>query len=644
MMLKKFIYTLIFCLGFTMSFAQPRGAKVETIGGKEYYVHTVKSGETLYEIAKMYKAPLADVLNSNPGKEARIDIGDRIKIPVTAKNKPRNTNTETHTANNNIPKPEKANIVEHKVEKGETVYGIAKKYKTTEDEIYELNPDAKNGIAPGQVLRIATNEKPGNVISTHVTPVKPAEPKVLFTHTVQPQETFFSLSRKYNISQDSIKLLNGGLPDGLKAGNTIQLAVAQSKLDLYKSWETTAPVITGNNTTRVIIPVNTNNTPVPNNSVYKTGKKAVYNVSLLLPLMLDKNQQYMENQNSPDGKRSLSESTRQALDFQLGVMLAIDSLKQAGLSTNLKVYDTNRDSSVCKKIFNTADFKNSDLVIGPFDNIELTAKAAKENKIPMLVPAACSNKVLLDNPFVFKSITTSAVIADETSRYIVNHYQNDNLILVDGRGKNDVGVVKAYSKYLNKYYFEKTGKTDSIRARTTDFTEKTLLAILKKDRVNIFIIPSNDFAYVAATLNSINKFLARSYHKDYQIMVFGTDEWIKWDQMDITHKLRANVHVPSPTLVDFDTLQTQKLIRSFRARYKTDPDKYALLGFDLAYFWLSGYAQYGLDFTGMVPQFDISLTQTRFVFAKMNETSGCLNKNVYILRYQDYQLIPQKNE
>jgi hypothetical protein len=127
-------------------------------------------------------------------------------------------------------------------------------------------------------------------------------------------------------------------------------------------------------------------------------------------------------------------------------------------------------------------------------------------------------------------------------------------------------------------------------------------------------------------------------------MVFGTDEWTKWDQMDITHKLRANVHVPSPTLVDFDTLQTQKLIRSFRARYKTDPDKYALLGFDLAYFWLSGYLQYGLDFAAMVPQFDVSLTQTRFIFSKMNETSGCLNKNVYILRYQDYQLIPQKND
>jgi len=31
----------------------------------------------------------------------------------------------------------------HTVEKGETVYSIAKKYNTTEAAIYQLNPDAK---------------------------------------------------------------------------------------------------------------------------------------------------------------------------------------------------------------------------------------------------------------------------------------------------------------------------------------------------------------------------------------------------------------------------------------------------------------------------------------------------------------------
>lgn len=348
MMIKKAVYTIFFCLGFLVSMAQPRDAKTETVNGKEFYVHTVKKGETLYEIAKMYKAPLSDVLNNNPGKENKIDIGDKIKIPVTDRNKPRSNSprNDTHTATNNTPLPQKLYTIEHTVEKGETVYGIARKYKTTPEEIYELNPEAKNGISTGQVLKIQTTEKPAENNGNHVT-VKEQEPKVLFEHTVQPQETFFSLSRKYNISQDSIRLLNNGLPDGLKAGNVITLAAPASKLALFKSWETAAP-FTNNNNGNTSDTTYNNTTPVQ--SVFKTGKKEIYNIGVMVPLQLDRNDKYMSDQNAPDGKRSLYEPTRQALDFQLGVMLAADSLRKAGISANIKVFDIGRDTSACRKV------------------------------------------------------------------------------------------------------------------------------------------------------------------------------------------------------------------------------------------------------------------------------------------------------
>ncbi|HLP11492.1 MAG TPA: LysM peptidoglycan-binding domain-containing protein [Flavobacteriales bacterium] len=638
--MQKIILVFMFLVVPAVScFAQPANARIETYGGKEYYVHTVKKGETLSEIAKKYKSPLADVLNSNPGKENRIDIGDHIKIPVTNRNRIAVTPPVRHTTTG------KEHVVEHKVEKGETIYGIAKKYKTTQEAIYELNPDAKNGISPGQTLKIQTTvdtESINHAVQTN----KLAEPKVLFDHVVLPQETIFSLSRKYNISQDSIKLLNNGLPDGLKANTTIKLAAPESKLALYKSWELNPVTIVNNNQASHLTMVNpadsVANKTTP--SVFKTGKKDVYNVGIMIPFMLDKNKDYMEGQDQKL-KLSLYEPTRKALDFELGVEMALDSLKKAGINTNLNVFDVTKDSASYKKVFQTSEFKNLDLLIGPFEWIELTAKAAKENKIPMLIPVACSNKVMLDNPFAFKAITTSAVIADESSKFIVKNFKNENIILIDGRGKNDVGVQKSYKKYLNKYYFEQTDKKDSIRTMQLDFlSTNTIENILRKDKMNVLIVPSNDFAYVSSTLSNLHKFLSKHYHKDYKVTVFGTDEWITWDQMDILHKLKCNVHVPSPTSVDFDTLHVHQFIKGFRNRYKTDPDKYGMMGFDLAYFWMAGYAQYGLDFANMVQNYDVTMNQTRFVFNKMNETSGCLNKNVYILKYENYKLIPQKND
>lgn len=648
MKLHRIFLSFLLVMFHVIGLAQPRNAKTETIGGKEYYIHTVKKGETLYEISKDYKCSLADVLNANPGKENKIDVGDKIKIPVNAKNKPKNTtttvNTNTTTTTTAVSNDK---YFEHKVERGETIYGISKKYNVTADAIFELNPESKNGISPGQVLKIP-GSKNTTTTNTITTPVKNEvkEEMVLFDHTVLPQETFYSISRKYNISTDSIKSLNNGLAEGLKAGNVIRLAGKKSKIELYKSWEASAPIIVNNSTikkdsVKVNPTVTTNNV---NNSSYKTGKKDVYNVGIMLPFQLDKNQKLMEEQN-PLERKYIFEPTRQALDFYHGVMLALDSLKKAGLNSNLRVFDIGKDTALLKKTIAKDEFKSLDVLIGPFENIEQTAKAAKENKFPMVVPVACSNKVLLDNEYVFKSITTSSVIADATSQFIAKKYKNDNIILVDGKGKNDVGVVKSYKKFLNKYYFEQTGKTDSVKFMQLDFISNSSLPnILKKDRMNVLIIPSNDFAYVSTCLSNLNKFLSRSNNKAYQVTVFGTDEWMKWDQIDITHKLKSNVHVPSPTFVDFDTLHVHRLIRSFRNRYKTDPDKYAIMGFDLAYFWLSGYVKYGLDFVPMVPQFDVTMNQTRFNFTKMNETSGYLNKNVYILKYENYRLIPQNNE
>ena len=613
-----------------LTYAQPRGATVQTINGKKYYVHTVKKGETLYEISKKYKVSLADVLNENPGKEDKIDIGDKIKIPVTNKNKPKNdevaenTNNTSNTNNTNFTPPvvtTDGNKKFHTVERKETIYGIAKKYGISPERIYELNPEARNGITAGQKLLIEVGQTAS---------VGKEIKKVIIDHTVQPSETFFSISRKYSISQDSIKLLNNGLNDGLKAGAIIKLAVAESRKDEFLKMEQSFPVI--------VQPVTVEGLK----GVFNTGKKQVYEVGLMMPFFLDKNTDEMMKDEKPGVRPHLYEPTRQTLDFYHGVLLAIDSLKKAGLSVNLRVYDTYKDSNMVRKHVNKEEFKKLDLIIGPTEHIEIVAAKAKEYRIPMVVPVPCSNKIILDNPYVFKTITTSSVMADVTSKYIIDKYKDANIMLIDGRGKNDVGIVKAYKKYLNQYYFAATGKRDSIRFLPMESYNKGLVeGLLHPTKPNIIIIPSNEFSFVSTALSNLNKYLARYNHKTVDVRVFGSDEWLKMDQIDITHKLRCQVHVPAPANVDFDTLQTHNLIRSFRNRFHTDPDKYGVMGFDIAYFWLAGYTKYGLDFNSMVPQFEIDMVNTGFRFSKMGDNNGYLNRNVYILKYENYKLVPQ---
>jgi len=96
------------------------------------------------------------------------------------------------------PPPEKG--ANHIVEKGDTVWGIARKYGVKPDQIIELNKLQKPyTIFPGQVLLI-----PGTSASGTPTQFTVANSK----HFVQKGETVWSIARKYNASPNEIIKLN----------------------------------------------------------------------------------------------------------------------------------------------------------------------------------------------------------------------------------------------------------------------------------------------------------------------------------------------------------------------------------------------------------------------------------------------------
>ena len=55
----------------------------------------------------------------------------------------------------------------------------------------------------------------------------------------------------------------------------------------------------------------------------------------------------------------------QSIHFYNGILLAIDSLRKAGLRVKLSLFDTENDTSSINKVFSDSNFLNSNLVIGP---------------------------------------------------------------------------------------------------------------------------------------------------------------------------------------------------------------------------------------------------------------------------------------
>lgn len=123
----------------------------------------------------------------------------------------------------------------HKVERGEGLYAIARRYNRSVDAIRKANPTVGDGLTLGQIVLVPRD--PEN------TPVKPEEPKKedpkkaepkkeepkkedpknadMLKHTVKAGETLFSISRAYDVSVSDLRKINDLKSDNLVVGQEL---------------------------------------------------------------------------------------------------------------------------------------------------------------------------------------------------------------------------------------------------------------------------------------------------------------------------------------------------------------------------------------------------------------------------------------
>jgi LysM repeat protein len=115
------------------------------------------------------------------------------------------------------------NTTEHTVVKGETVSSIARKYKVTPNDLYQLNNDIFDGIKEGQVILI-----PDSVIKTRSNGLNSVNNSTklldeIIYHEVKYGETKYGLSKRYGISINELEKQNPHIVNMLQAGHQLEI-------------------------------------------------------------------------------------------------------------------------------------------------------------------------------------------------------------------------------------------------------------------------------------------------------------------------------------------------------------------------------------------------------------------------------------
>lgn len=284
-------------------------------------------------------------------------------------------------------------FMEHKVEAGQTLYGISKKYSVSIESIVEMNPGSDNGLREGQVILIPKSESADNKNQKYV---------------VKSGDTVYAIARSYGISPEQLIELNRGISAGLSVGDSL----------LVPS-----------------IPVAQSNTEVTTQS----QETEVYEVAVMLPF-------YTSTKDS-----LLSRDIRlrdAAIAMYRGIMIAADSLEAAGLNAKIRVVDVVDDKAALQSILKGKEMKGVDLVIGPLfkDLVPDVAAWCAANNAHMVVPVQQPNRVLLNAPSLSKSVAGSVTQWMAITRYVHTNFSKNNVVLLDSKIIDDRKLVEAFKE------------------------------------------------------------------------------------------------------------------------------------------------------------------------------------------------------
>ena len=193
-----------------------QAAKKQQTAENTNSLHTVKSGETLFSIAKANNTTVAELQKLNDLSSGKIRLGQELKV----------NQADVAVSNNTANKEEiAATPISYKVKKGETLSSISKKYNVTEDELKASNNLKSNALRLGQNLQIAqaatpTSNSKSNKEEIAATPI---------SYKVKKGETLSSISKKYNVTEDELKASNNLKSNALRLGQNLQIAQAATQ-------------------------------------------------------------------------------------------------------------------------------------------------------------------------------------------------------------------------------------------------------------------------------------------------------------------------------------------------------------------------------------------------------------------------------
>ncbi len=647
-----------------------RSTEIVTIGAKEYYMHHVKAGETLFSISQAYQVPVEEIERLNPEVKDGLKAGQVIGIPVVIIQE----DVETVVPSENVTENE-GNVVRlgknYVVQEGEDLYDIAKKFGIDVADFKAINPGLDNYPSAGTVINVP------NIINEDD----------YIIHKVEYNERTSSLVKRWRVAESEFREKNISVGSHVFVNQVVLIPI--EKVTVILEQAEVEPVNEPETVEQVEQPTET----VPNEVTYFEEEETQeqrecdvddrnaskrYKVVLMVPLYLD-NIGGLDVDKEQVAKAQKSRSMS-FLQFYEGFMMAVERMvDNEGLKLDLTVIDVTDNVVTAQDALETIEDMDIDLIVGPFfsKSFAIIEKYAEEKDIIMVNPLSTRDNVTEGHPNVVKVKAGTSGQIHDIAELVKSRYRDANVFIVSREKMADSLFLNALEPQLNKAInevvsvpneeFLEYARSESERLEmgekmvpTVDvegqvYSTNDLKANAEGDvvlhnsvkryaysemsrlksqlsgvRTNLIVAYGNDNVFATQVLNTLKKEADKK-----PITLVAVPDWTNFEKLLVDNLLSMNAIYFSDFFVDYRDDDVERFVLRFRRNYKCEPQEYAFEGYDVAWYFLHALMRYGNDFMDCLPSYSIPLLHTQYHFMSRGRHNGMENQSWSIYQYDN---------
>ena len=323
-----------------------------------------------------------------------------------------------------------------------------------------------------------------------------------------------------------------------------------------------------------------------------------------------------------DGKRMI--------EYYRGILMACDSLKQSGISVDIHAWNAAEDADIIQ-ILHDNDAARCDIIFGPLYSKQMQAMSdfVQRNDIRLVIPFSINAPQLLTNPNIFQIWQSPTNVTNSSIDRYLENFKDYHPVFIDC---NDSTSKKFPFTSGLRRQLDNRGIVYNITNLKS--SEEQFSKAFRRTQKNIVILNTGRSQELGVAFAKLNGLLLKE--PTLEISMFGYTEWLSYTRTHLDNYYKYDTYIPSAFHYNPLTPQTQRLEQKYRWNFHSDMQhalpRFALTGFDHAFFFLKGLHKYGKSFNGAAGMFGYPPVQTPLMFERLGN-GGFQNRSVSLVHY-----------